>query len=421
MSKLVDHVRNITETKEAQRLREITGEQPSQKTSPPGPESFAEEIREKFAKLLFGRYGEMNATPAMKRMLDSWLELGYPISALQRFRDKEDRTGRVLSRDSLGLPSLMRERQKKLQMAPKPKPVPVIVKYDRHYWGPIEKAPQPEYPLGSSRNPLQPKQAPVQAIIPRRARDPTDRGYDSVELEERSPEPVPVPEDESPSSAGRSRRTSSTTGSRATSPGIPTFWDFERTHRTDYENCLYPMTEEELSKTRVHCQPKESLSPEITDEGITVVRGFKKPPPAESHAMLKEIEERAVRINIESLAREEDEHYFLCGDCAYCVERRRGKMPEIEEESSDKGTIRHTRPIYESTVSPDSDPPASLTVETPYDESLSSSDQKRFEEFFRKLNLRIPARKEVVNSDSLPSLTGSSWKPLGDSYLAKEA
>ncbi|KAL8710595.1 MAG: hypothetical protein Q9220_004819 [cf. Caloplaca sp. 1 TL-2023] len=432
MSELVEHVRNTIKTKEAERLRQVAGEQPSQETSPQGPQSFAGEIREKFAKLLFGPHGEMNATPAMKRMLDSWLELGYPLEALQRFKDKEDRIGRDLSRDSLGLPSLMRQSQKKLRVVPKPAPVPVNVTNNRNYWGPMKKAPRQKHAPGSSRNPLPPKQAPRRAVVPPKAVDETDPGYDDVELEEGSPEPVPLPDDERPGSVGLSSKSSrsvrsSTTGSRATSPDTPTFWNFERTHRTDYENCLYPMTEEELEKTRVH-QETEIILPEITDEGTTLVRGFERPPPEESRTMLKEANERAIENNIRAASqdqsRDEYAHFVSCGYCAYCLERKKGKMPEIDEDSSDDDTIRYTRPVYESTVSPDSSPPASLTGTSPFP-SLDSADQKRFDEFMKRINERPPLKISVPDSDSdpdsLPPLAGSSWRPLEPSDYAKEA
>lgn len=48
------------------------------------------EVRDRLAKLLFGPDGGANASPAMKRLLDSWSELGYPsegkVNGAQRNR-----------------------------------------------------------------------------------------------------------------------------------------------------------------------------------------------------------------------------------------------------------------------------------------------------------------------------------------------
>ena len=67
--------------KEKDRLRRIADRhsiQPTQKNPTPTAETVMADAREKVARLLFGLKWEGNATPAMKRLVTSWVQVGYP-------------------------------------------------------------------------------------------------------------------------------------------------------------------------------------------------------------------------------------------------------------------------------------------------------------------------------------------------------
>lgn len=78
MTMLVDHVKSILDVKEKERMQRM-GENPPQQPKPSqNADAITADAREKVAKLLFGPKGESNATPAMKRLLTSWVSMGYP-------------------------------------------------------------------------------------------------------------------------------------------------------------------------------------------------------------------------------------------------------------------------------------------------------------------------------------------------------
>ena len=74
MGKLVGHVKYILDVKEKKRI-ENRAQQPK---LPQTAEAITADAREKVAKLLFGPKGESNVTPAMERLLTSWVDMGYP-------------------------------------------------------------------------------------------------------------------------------------------------------------------------------------------------------------------------------------------------------------------------------------------------------------------------------------------------------
>ncbi|KAL8735131.1 MAG: hypothetical protein Q9166_001007 [cf. Caloplaca sp. 2 TL-2023] len=111
MTDLVRHIQNIIDAKEKERLNRIANTPPGQPKPPQDAEAITVEVRDKVAKLLFGEKGEDNATPTMKRLLTSWMEMAYPGEALQQIIDQDAKRGRGLSRDSLGLPSGLRIRR----------------------------------------------------------------------------------------------------------------------------------------------------------------------------------------------------------------------------------------------------------------------------------------------------------------------
>lgn len=78
MTMLVGHIKNILDVEEKERIRRMGEDPPQHPTAPQTAEAIAADKREKVAKLLFGPKGESNATPAMKRLLTSWVSMGYP-------------------------------------------------------------------------------------------------------------------------------------------------------------------------------------------------------------------------------------------------------------------------------------------------------------------------------------------------------
>lgn len=79
MKRLLQHVQKMTSAKERQHYACLNEQQQPGKSKPSvTAKAVNMEARAKLAKLLFGPDGENNATPGMKRLLDSWADLGYP-------------------------------------------------------------------------------------------------------------------------------------------------------------------------------------------------------------------------------------------------------------------------------------------------------------------------------------------------------
>ncbi len=79
MTTLLQHVQKMIDARQRQYYAILDEQQPQDRSKPPvTAEAVNTETRAKLAKLLFGPDGEAKATPAMKRLLDSWAEAGYP-------------------------------------------------------------------------------------------------------------------------------------------------------------------------------------------------------------------------------------------------------------------------------------------------------------------------------------------------------
>lgn len=73
---LVDHIGHVVDARTLERMRieeRSREEQPSMTAK-----MVTEDVRSKIARLLLGPEGEANASPAVKRLLTSWVEVGYP-------------------------------------------------------------------------------------------------------------------------------------------------------------------------------------------------------------------------------------------------------------------------------------------------------------------------------------------------------
>lgn len=83
MDMLVAHVENVVDRRTLVRMR---NEELSGKERPPVTATgVTEEVKSKISRLLLGPEGEANASPAIKRLLVSWVEVGsYSDTASSR-------------------------------------------------------------------------------------------------------------------------------------------------------------------------------------------------------------------------------------------------------------------------------------------------------------------------------------------------
>lgn len=79
MTTLLQHIQKMMDARQRQQYANLDEQQQPGRSKPSvTAEAVNIETGAKLAKLLFGPGGEANATPAMSRLLDSWVELGYP-------------------------------------------------------------------------------------------------------------------------------------------------------------------------------------------------------------------------------------------------------------------------------------------------------------------------------------------------------
>ena len=78
MTMLVGHVKKVLHAKEEERVRRAALNPRDHLEPMQTADDATADARDKLARLLFGAKGESNATPAMKRLLTSWLSMGYP-------------------------------------------------------------------------------------------------------------------------------------------------------------------------------------------------------------------------------------------------------------------------------------------------------------------------------------------------------
>lgn len=87
MVSLLQHVEKVIDLRRQQRNEKAQRQPEESKPEEPKPlesaKEVTEEIRARLAKLLFGSDGEANATASMKRLLDSWVVMGYPEEGKQ--------------------------------------------------------------------------------------------------------------------------------------------------------------------------------------------------------------------------------------------------------------------------------------------------------------------------------------------------
>ncbi|KAL8648326.1 MAG: hypothetical protein Q9226_006045 [Calogaya cf. arnoldii] len=301
MGKLLGHVKYILDVKEKKRI-ENRAEQPK---LPQTADAITADARKKVAKLLFGPKGESNATPAMERLLTSWVDMGYPGKALEKVMEQDSKRGRGTNRDVLGLPTGLRSRrsrsrsrypdrsrraQKELSPAAQQSKQDVLRRNQPlpsdHYSStentvcaskdslPFRKktpdVPQQDpliEPAGFTRKNAQGTYAPGDSDSPPASDDPPeDLLFEVDELDDDSPY-----------------------DSKATTTGkVKSFWEFEGAYEPDYRGNAGPLPRDPCANPRfIWCRPVRRPTTRVTDDGTVVAEGFAKPKPAMIDAFLK--------------------------------------------------------------------------------------------------------------------------------------
>ncbi|KAI4128034.1 MAG: hypothetical protein LQ338_002925 [Usnochroma carphineum] len=294
MNKLLQHVRKIISSKYEQRLQRTQKEQSGQAKPSVSAEAVSVEVRASLAKLLFGPDGESNASSAMKRLLTSWVDLGYPREVIQQAIDNQKESGKSVSRDNLGLPAnLTEEHLFHLHMQE------------------AQKKPAPRFIGSSRRSPASAKKVTPGQHVPDedvstdeewehmaktlRKQFPPTAANSSPEFTDSPPESLITEFEE---------RTNVDSGAIADAKPKPlkekpSFWHFQRTHAHDYDKYIAPLTEADQPIPRKRpSRPITLVSTKRTKAGVLVMNGFEKQPSTASHATLKEIEETAKNQSI---------------------------------------------------------------------------------------------------------------------------
>ncbi|KAL9577877.1 MAG: hypothetical protein Q9212_006090 [Teloschistes hypoglaucus] len=315
MSILFKHVHSILEAKEQELFeQQVNRYTMKEEKSAPTSEEVLAETRQKMAKILFGPKGVADPTPTMTRFLKSWMELAYPHkgqtshtdfshlsslimlagSVIQETMDKHEKTGKVMSRDSLGLPRGVFDPSTQSQRGVKPhssnthnsgaqqKLAPVTVEFADHRIGPMTKGTfsMPPSPPESKAPRIPPgftasdaRHAPKPEVI---SDSPPDSLLEQLTEEEKKEKSAPAKTPTDPEKASGS-----------------SFADFVKRPPYDYGRYARPITK----GMEMVCQVKKiGWSPctkTKTGNGMLVAIGFDKPSPAKGRAMLKEIDETA--------------------------------------------------------------------------------------------------------------------------------
>ncbi|KAL8802208.1 MAG: hypothetical protein Q9200_006672 [Gallowayella weberi] len=288
MTILVDSVKSIICRKrgELDRMINVSAESKAPRTA----DELTAEVRARVAKLLFGPRGEKGATLAMKRLLTSWVEMGYPEDALQDIIDKNDIRGKVISRDSLGLPAGLREWRSKSHKT--------IVKN--------RKMDVPRAPKSAAEAPsTEPASAEDFS-----SDDPLDAKQNNSHKTYNPGDPDSPPSSDNPSKSLLWDSTDSEgtkSKGRKRSPATkPSFWEFVSTHSPEYADDIGPIHRKPWGNNRVKRCSSLSGSSKVTDQGTIVVKGFNSPSPEESYAILKEIDMAAANFNLDLSTSEQE-------------------------------------------------------------------------------------------------------------------
>lgn len=195
---------------------------------------------------------------------------------IQQVINKQKIAGIEICRGSLGLPSGLKEQRPQYHNPEAHlKPAPVTVYPNREPPSAIALPSQPVPVVYLSSD---------EAVEPKRKTSygnfPPSAGDSSVELSD-SPSESLLQEltRNSNSSAAVVGPTSADQGS--------SFWHFQKPRAYEYEKYIRPVIEADRAIPQRDSRRRTPISRETTKEGTIVAKGFDKPPPAESDAMLK--------------------------------------------------------------------------------------------------------------------------------------
>ncbi|KAL9598050.1 MAG: hypothetical protein Q9219_004744 [cf. Caloplaca sp. 3 TL-2023] len=369
MSRFLQQVKNIVKARDRERIAELDKDSSGHGKPPLTVDYILRNMRANMAKLLFGSDDENRAAPAMKRLLTSWVETGYP---------GHDKRGSSL-RASRDVPFGLGE-QHFLQNTPKTKgnSAPIAVP-------PGRQSPKPcpiDFPTllepnksGLSDSPEKPEQKTFGRQVPTSILD------SSPELLEERPSPEKqVKHDDS---------TITLSGGGSNPPN--SFWHFHRSHQYDYEKYIRPVTEADRIRPCPDKKKKTPISTKKTKEGTLVATGFQKPDPKESDEMLKAadtcvrktIEKSAAKSSITSTLYADETAFpaVSSGDTSSSEEARRRSraarkeaMAKIDELDSDAVYLVSPIPpeFLKSLPSTKPDPPEVLDKNSPEGGGLGS-------------------------------------------------
>ncbi|CAO1603655.1 hypothetical protein XANCAGTX0491_007234 [Xanthoria calcicola] len=317
MTMLVGHIKNILDVEEKERIRRMGEDPPQHPTAPQTAEAIAADKREKVAKLLFGPKGESNATPAMKRLLTSWVSMGYPGEALEIIMDQDSKRGRGQVRDKIGLPHGLRERRSRSRYpnrAAQKDIAPVLRATSRnalHRCQPLRSghpssAEDAEVAKKVSRRLTKPAPSTLQQSQP--SPPDTTSSIEPVGFTKKNAHGTYVPGDsDSPPTSDdppddllwevTESDHDSVDEPEATTTGAPrvSFWDFVSTHSPDYREDIGPLPRKLHCNAHVESTRPASVSTRVTHDGTVVTEGFARPKPEISDAILKEIDSTQVK------------------------------------------------------------------------------------------------------------------------------
>ncbi|KAI4175316.1 MAG: hypothetical protein LQ348_006196 [Seirophora lacunosa] len=247
MVTLLQHVEKVIDLSRQRRDEKAQRQPEESKPKEPKPlesaKEVTEEIRARLAKLLFGPDGEANASASMKRLLDSWVVMGYPEEVLQQALDNnKNEASKDLDRDNLGLPGeLSKEHLFHLYKLEAEK---------------RSASPRLEFPNSHMQFHM----------------SSDDADDDSI-----NDEPPPELTNTDDATAGSKEPTDSTD-----------FWHSHKMHGDVYDRYSTNVSgaglaiDPDVSRRRVN-----PPSIEITPQGMTIMKGFLNQPPSKSKAMLK--------------------------------------------------------------------------------------------------------------------------------------
>ncbi|KAL8941701.1 MAG: hypothetical protein Q9216_002074 [Gyalolechia sp. 2 TL-2023] len=406
MKTLIDHIGHVVDEKTLECMR--VEEQSREERPPMSEKMVTEEIRSKIAKLLLGPEGEANASPAMKRLLTSWVEVGYPKEVIQKKLDHKVKW-KGMAQDHLSLPTGLGNHYPKAFGIPGPAAIDLKQKARSATTKALPCHPIPaEY--HSSDDPIEDKRKPSYRKFPHIV------GESSPEFSDSPPKPIP------PNPTNKFSHATASDSDPSQSEGELSFWHFHKSNRHNYEKYLQPVTKADRVLSNFGEKEQMPISTETTTEGTVVAKGFHKPPPAECDAKLKEIIEKAEALS--GIYNSDDE----AGDEALCEEessssrsrrRRKEALSKIDDLSDGEtivGKESNASTAYENTAPRR---PPRLPVLNSYEVGRGISGQSRsLDEAIRESESIIMGKDESVKLAPFDLSSSSSWKPLGHSQQA---